>query len=83
MKIITLILSFVLAGQFAFGQTTKTYSGNFNSKNFQGTSTYSYYEELEQRIFNGPFSFKSSTGNVSVVGNYKQSLKNGNWEIVF
>lgn len=82
MKISTLLLTILLVGQFAFGQTPKTYSGNFNSKNFKGTSTYSYYEEGEQRIFSGPFSFKSSTGNVSIVGNYKQSLKNGNWKIV-
>lgn len=82
MKTTTLLFTILLAGQFAFGQTTKTYSGSFNSRNFKGTSTYSYYEEDEQRVFSGHFSFKSSTGNVSIVGNYNQGLKNGNWKII-
>lgn len=77
---ITLIMT---TGLIVQGQAPKTYNGNFNSINFQGTASYSYYEDnSEQRIFNGPFSFKAPKAGASVSGSYSDNLKNGNWKIV-
>ena len=73
-----LILLFI--GQLAYGQTIKNYNGNFNSKHFKGISNYTYFEDEDRRVINGLFSFKNSTGNVIVNGNYNQNLKNGSWK---
>ncbi len=70
------------ASLIANGQTNQTYNGNFNSINFRGTALYSYYEDnSQQRIFEGPFSFKVANGGATISGNYKNSQKNGLWKI--
>ena len=66
----------------AKGQTNQNYNGNFNSVNFRGTASYSYFQDnSEQRIFDGPFSFKGANGGIIISGNYKNNLKNGIWKI--
>jgi len=75
------ILWVLLSWQFSFGQSSKTYSGNYNSLNFHGSSTYQYNEDnTEQRIFNGQFSFTTPTGSVSITGAYYNNFKNGLWK---
>lgn len=62
------------------GQTVKSYNGNFNSVNFQGTASYKYYEDnSEQRIYVGPFIFKGTKAAINVSGNYVNNLKSGSW----
>lgn len=79
-QIITTISLFLVLGKGLLGQTLKNYSGNFNTTNFRGTSNYQYNEENEQRIFNGPFSFKSVNNSVLISGNYSANLKSGTWK---
>jgi hypothetical protein len=71
---------FLLFSTTLFSQTTKSYSGNFNSQNFKGTSTYNYLEKNEERIFDGSFNFKSLDNKVTISGLYNNNQKNGLWK---
>ena len=68
---------FLLFSTTLFSQTTKSYSGNFNSQNFKGTSNYNYLEKSEERIFDGSFNFKSLDNKVTISGLYDNNQKNG------
>lgn len=68
--ILTSTLSLTLASQ-----DLKTYNGSFES----GTASYQYYEnENYERIYNGSFSYKETSGK-SMTGNYVENQKHGNW----
>jgi hypothetical protein len=73
-------LLFLLFSTSLFSQTTKSYSGNFNSQNFKGTSNYNYLEKSEERIFDGSFNFKSLDNKVTISGLYDNNQKNGVWK---
>ena len=47
MKVLLVPVLFI-SHDFVFGQSKQTYSGNFNSSNFHGASTYQYYEDNSQ-----------------------------------
>lgn len=84
-KIIKVLFVSILfiSHDFVFGQSKQTYSGNFNSSNFHGASTYLYYEDnSQQRIFEGAFSFNSKALNssVNISGNFTQNQKSGLWK---
>lgn len=75
------LLCLLTMGQFSFGQTNKTYNGNFNSINFKGTASYQYYENnASQRIFDGQFSFTTSNNSISITGGFQNSFKSGQWK---
>lgn len=79
LKFKIVILITFLSISFAFGQTS-SYSGGFNTKNFQGTAVYKYFEKSDARTFDGSFSFSSTDKTVSITGNYINDLKNGAWK---
>ena len=80
MKYTLLSSLFLLFSTALFSQTTKSYSGNFNSQNFKGTATYNYSEKNEERIFDGSFNFKSLDNKVTISGLYNNNQKNGIWK---
>ena len=82
-KTTTTGLMLLLTAGLFFGQTPKTYNGNFNSTNFRGTSSYQYYEDnSQQRIFNGSFSFTTPANSVNIYGTFQNDLKNGQWKFI-
>jgi len=83
-KISTSLLMFLILIQLSIGQTKKIYNGNFNSKNFQGSASYQYYEDSEQqRIFDGQFTFSTPTNSVNISGFFQNNLKSGQWKFIF
>ena len=76
------IISIMLSVSYNIqSQNLKAYNGNFNTVNFQGTTTYQYTEGADERVFNGPFTFKTQNGSVNIIGSYKNNLKTGAWKI--
>jgi hypothetical protein len=67
-----------------YSQELKTYKGEFQGTNTTGIIDYQYYENSEyKRIYNGYFKFNSVVNtygfNLSIIGQYKENMKNGNW----
>ena len=68
-----------------YAQTLKTYSGSFKG----GSAVYSYYvSNNDERVYNGPFSFKGDKvlnikndveGIFSINGSFKNDLRDGEW----
>jgi hypothetical protein len=55
-------------------QTLKTYTGNYED----GSATYQYYENKDyERVYHG--TFKYSESNLTVIGQFKNNLKDGFW----
>lgn len=58
-------------------QTLKTYSGKYDN----GTASYSYYEENDQRIYQGDFKYeeKDEFNSFNVKGSFTKGKKSGVW----
>ena len=70
-----------------FSQERLMYNGVFKGNNTVGEAEYEYYEnEKFERIFDGVFEYNAvlfesgSELNLSIVGNYKENKKHGNWK---
>jgi hypothetical protein len=84
MKIIFSIIIFTTLAVNVISQKKSIFHGNYEGKLTKGIVEYEYYEnQYFERIYDGFFKFSSidlNTGlNLSVVGNYKENKKNGNW----
>lgn len=85
MKLTATVLFTTLTIGTVFGQTVKTYSGNYED----GQATYHYFEnEILERVYDGSFVFKRTIANssnwqgkpnVEITGNFKDNKKDGKW----
>jgi len=76
MKYNLLTFAFCLFANLLQAQTIKTYSGPYEN----GKATYQYYEDNNgERIYNGPFTYKSIDGTIRITGTYKNGKRNGSW----
>jgi len=77
------LIPFLIFVNFALGQETKIYNGNFNTSNFTGIATYDYIESEDERIFSGNFNFKTKDNSLVINGSFLNNKKHGNWEIIY
>jgi hypothetical protein len=85
MRYLLLLITISIPSIF-YAQVTKPYSGEFYDGTTQpGKATYSYYEENNERIKHGEFTYtrsvKSIEGvfNSSITGSFRNNFKDGNW----
>ncbi len=77
MKLILCSFFFLFCISLSFGQTIKTYNGEYE----KGTAIYQYYENTNyERVMNGNFSYKEN--DYQITGQYKNNLRNGIWKVI-
>lgn len=71
------VLLFMGAFLSSTSQTLKTYSGKYE----EGIASYSYYEENDQRIYQGDFNYeeKDEFNSLIIKGSYNKGKKSGIW----